>query len=55
MRRKKKPKSTVDFYVLPMGESMSVMLDPLCPESIEWYLVEVCGYPSDEEITDAFG
>ena len=27
----------------------------LSAQSIEWYLVEVCGYPSDEEITDAFG
>jgi len=28
---------------------------PFCQESIEWYLIEVYGYLSDEEIIDASG
>ena len=28
----------------------SVLLAPLCPDSIDWYLTEVCGFPKDEEI-----
>ena len=28
----------------------SVLLDPLCPDSIDWYLTEVCGFPTDGEI-----
>ena len=49
-RKKKKQKSTVDYYTLPMGEGCSVILDPLCPQSINWYLTEVCGFPTDEEV-----
>ena len=43
-------KSNVDYYVLRIDEDTEVMLDPKCPESITWYLTEVCGFPTDEEM-----
>ena len=46
----RKHKSNIDYHVLRIDEDTNVMLDPKCPESIEWYLTEVCGYPTEEEI-----